>query len=147
MTAGGKNVAPQPIENLLKANPFVEHAVMVGDGRKFVALLVVPSFANLETWAREHGIEFENRAELLHRPEVTKHLEAEVHRSLGPLASFETPKKMAFLDEDFTIQNGLITPTLKVKRRLIEERYGALIDGFYGEEAADAAVRPTREDR
>ncbi len=141
VTAGGKNVAPQPIENRLKSSPFIEHAVMVGDRRKFVSLLVVPSFANLEAWARKRSIEFDDRASLLRNPEVRKHLEAEVHESLRDLASFETPKKMAFLEDDFTIQNGLITPTLKVKRRLIEERFRGLIDGFYGEEAADAAVR------
>jgi len=108
-------------------------------------LLVVPSFANLEAWAEKQGIPFEDRDALLGRPEVREHLEAEVRRCLGPLASFETPKKMAFLQDDFTIQNGLITPTLKVKRRLIEDRYGEIIDEFYGEEAADEAVKPRKE--
>ncbi len=145
VTAGGKNVAPQPIENRLKSSPFIEHAVLVGDRRKFVSLLVVPSFANLEAWAEKQGIPFEDRDALLGRPEVREHLEAEVRRCLGPLASFETPKKMAFLQDDFTIQNGLITPTLKVKRRLIEDRYGEIIDEFYGEEAADEAVKPRKE--
>jgi len=141
VTAGGKNVAPQPIENRLTTSPFIEHAVLVGDRRKFVSLLVVPSFANLEAWARRQGIGFDDRSSLLRNPEVTKYLEAEVRARLGDLASFETPKKMAFLEDDFTIQNGLITPTMKVKRRLIEERFQDLIDGFYGDEAADAAVR------
>ncbi len=141
VTAGGKNVAPQPIENRIKASPFVEQAVIVGDRRKFVSLLVLPAFANLEAWAEEHGLPVDDRAALLHHPEVRAHLEAEVRRSWGSLASFETPKKMAFLEEEFTIQNGLVTPTLKVKRRIIEERYADVIDAMYGDEASDTVVR------
>jgi long-chain acyl-CoA synthetase len=141
VTAGGKNVAPQPIENRIRANPFVEEVVMIGNRRKFVSLLVLPAFANLQAWAKERGIPFEDRAALLRHPEVTAHLEAEVRRSWGALASFETPKKMVFLEDDFTVRNGLVTPTLKVKRRLIEDRYADAIDDMYGDEASDAVVR------
>jgi long-chain acyl-CoA synthetase len=140
VTAGGKNVAPQPIENRLKSNPFVEQAVMVGDRRKFVSLLVVPSFVNLEAWATEQGITWSGRAELLARPEVQAHVEAEIAVGLDDLSPFETPKRIALLEEEFTIQNGTLTPTLKIKRRVVQDRFKELIDGFYSEEAADVAV-------
>ncbi|MFQ5537213.1 MAG: AMP-dependent synthetase/ligase [Gemmatimonadota bacterium] len=141
VTAGGKNVAPQPIENRLKSNPYIEQAVMVGDGRKFVALLVVPSFANLEAWAAEKGIAYADRRNLLDEPEVKAFLEEEVAKNLEGLASFETPKKIALLDEDFSIEGGTLTPTMKVKRRVVQERFKDIIDRLYEEEPADRARR------
>jgi long-chain acyl-CoA synthetase len=140
VTAGGKNVAPQPIENRLKANPFVEQLVMVGDRRKFVALLVVPAFGPLELWARQHAIGWSDRSELLSSAEVQRMLEREILGGLDDLASYERPKKMALLEEEFTVENGTLTPTQKVKRRVVQERFKPVIDAFYQEENADRAV-------
>ncbi|HSM62171.1 MAG TPA: long-chain fatty acid--CoA ligase [Longimicrobiales bacterium] len=131
VTAGGKNVAPQPVENRLKSSPFIEQAVMVGDRRKFPSVLIVPSFEAVEPWARERGLTWSDRDELLDLPEVREHLEAEVRRGTRDLASYETPKKIAFIAEEFTIGNGSLTPTLKVKRSVIQERFKALIDELY----------------
>jgi long-chain acyl-CoA synthetase len=141
VTAGGKNVAPQPIENRLKANPLVEQAVLIGDRRKFVALLMVPNFVNLEAWARERGLRWGTRADLIELPEVVRHVEEAIAAELKDLASYERPKKIALLEHEFSIQNGLLTPTLKVKRRVIQDRLKDVIDELYGDEAVDAAIR------
>jgi long-chain acyl-CoA synthetase len=139
VTAGGKNVAPQPIENRLKTHPLVEQVVMIGDKRRYCSLLVVPAFRLLETWARQQGISFSNREELVQDPRVVAHVESEVLGTLGDLASFERPKKIALLAHDLTVENGFLTPSLKVKRRVVQEKLDAVIDRLYAEEAADAA--------
>jgi len=131
VTAGGKNVAPQPIENRLKGNRFVEQAVLIGDGRRFVSVLVVPAFEPLEAWARQKGVAWSDRADLLRDEAVKAHMEAEVMRELKGLASFEAPKKVALLSDEFTIADGTLTPTLKVKRRVIQDRFKDVIDGLY----------------
>ena len=140
VTAGGKNVAPQPIENRLKTNPFVEQLVMVGDRRKFCALLVVPSYENLDRWAREQGIDPSDRKALLRDSRVHDLMEREVMGQLGPVASFERPKKIALLEEEFSVEDGTLTPTQKVKRRVIQERFSALIDEFYDDQNEDVTV-------
>jgi len=131
VTAGGKNIAPAPIENRLRESLFVDQVVMIGDGKNFPALLVVPSFHVLERWARERGVGFQDRGTLLGDPSVQAHLKAEIFGALGPLASYETPKKVGLLQEEFTIEGGILTPNLKVKRRVVRERYGSLIDALY----------------
>lgn len=131
VTAGGKNIAPAPIENRAKKSRFVDQAVMIGDGRSFPALLVVPSFEALEPWARSRGMVVAERHTLLKEPGVQELMKREVFESLGPLASFETPKKLGLLQEEFTIEGGILTPNLKVKRRVVGERFGPLIEKFY----------------
>jgi long-chain acyl-CoA synthetase len=135
VTAGGKNVAPQPIENRVKDSAFVEQVVMVGDRRKFTSLLIVPSFPALEAWASDLGLSWDDHGALVELPEVKRHMEAEVRRGFQGLASYEIPKKIAILREDFTIANGCLTPTLKVKRRVIQDRFQSLIDGLYDDSA------------
>lgn len=137
VTAGGKNVAPQPIENLLKTFPMVEQAIVVGDRRRYCALLVVPAFDALESWARQQGIVWTDRAALLQEPAVRAHMEAETLGRLSGLASFERPKKIALLEEELTIENGFLTPTMKVKRRVVRERLDHVIDSLYVGEAVD----------
>jgi long-chain acyl-CoA synthetase len=135
-TAGGKYIAPQPIEMLVKRNKFVANAIMYGDRRKFPIILIVPNFDNLERWAQERGLTYASRAELLQLPDAQAKVEREVMSMLRELAKFETPKKVVMLEHDFTIENGELTPTLKVKRREVEKRYRGLIDGAYA--SADA---------
>ena len=139
VTAGGKNVAPQPIENRLKTHPLVEQVIMIGDRRKYCSLLVVPAFDKLESWARANGIVWGSREELVKDPRVVDYVEREVLGSLDDLASFELPKKIALLAEDLTVENGFLTPSLKVKRKVVQERLSSVIDGLYEEEAVDAA--------
>ena len=140
VTSGGKNVAPQPIEIILKRNRYVEQPVIVGDGRKFVSLLVVPGFAELEAWASGQGIPAADRGALLGHRRVRDFLQDQIFSELKDLASFEKPKKIAFLTEEFTIEDGSLTPTEKVKRKVVEERLHALIDRLYSEEAVDQTV-------
>ena len=131
VTSGGKNVAPQPIENLLQMNPYIRSAVILGDRRKFVSALIVPDFEKLEAYARAHGFPFSDRSELCRREEVVSFLLAEVQRATPYLASYERVKKIAVLDRDFEIDAGEITPTLKIKRNIVEEKYRDLIDALY----------------
>ncbi|MGH7522096.1 MAG: AMP-dependent synthetase/ligase [Gemmatimonadales bacterium] len=139
-TAGGKYIAPQPIEGMIKRNKFVANAVLYGDRRKFPIVLVVPNFDNLERWARERSLSYATRAELLRMPDVVAKVEREVMSQLHDLAKFETPKKVVLLENDFTIESGELTPTLKVKRRVVEKRYKELIDAAYAASDAMAAA-------
>jgi long-chain acyl-CoA synthetase len=134
VTAGGKNIAPQPIENLVKTNKFVTQAVMIGDKRKFPSILVVPNFEQLEGWARKRNIMWTDRAQLIATPAVQTKMEQEVMSKLEGLAHFETPKKVALLEHDFSLERGELTPTQKVKRRVVDQHYKQLIDALYTEE-------------
>ena len=131
VTAGGKNIAPGPIENLVKENRFVDQVVMIGDQRHFPALLVVPSFHCLDGWAKSVGVTAKNRRDLLKESRVKEHLGKEVFGALGDLASFERPKKIGLIHEEFTIEGGILTPNQKVKRRVVRDRYGPLIEQVY----------------
>jgi long-chain acyl-CoA synthetase len=137
VTSGGKNVAPQPIENLLKTIPYISNVVVIGDRRKFVSALVVPNFEKLEEWARSAGIAFGSREELVRDKRVEAFLQAEIDKATPNLASYERVKKLRALSRDFELEQGEITPTLKVRRGSIEARYRELIDGMYREEPLD----------
>ena len=131
VTAGGKNIAPQPIENMLKTNKYVSQAVMIGDKRKFPVVLIVPDWDQLEKWASHKQIVWTSRAELMAMPTVQAKIEKEVKSQLQGLASFEMPKKVLLIEQDFSIERGELTPTLKVKRRVIDKTYKAQIDALY----------------
>jgi len=133
VTAGGKNLAPQPIENMLKTNKYVSQAVMIGDKRSFPIVLIVPEWDQVEKWAASQGIRWTSRAELLAMPTIETKMEKEVKTQLVGLASYETPKKIALLEHDFSVERGELTPTLKVKRRVIDKTYKPLIDSLYQE--------------
>ena len=130
ITAGGKNVSPQPIENTLKANPYVQTAVVVGGGRKFISALIVPNFDKLEAYAKAKGIPFGSRNELVGREEIASFMLAEVNRATPNLASYERIKKIVLLDRDFDADTEL-TPSLKVKRHIVEKVFKPLIDLLY----------------
>jgi long-chain acyl-CoA synthetase len=131
VTAGGKNIAPQPIENAVKTNKYVSQAVMIGDKRKFPIMLVVPNWDNLEKWAKRGNILWTDRKSLLAMPTIQKKMDKEVREQLHGLASFEMPKKIGLLEHDFSVERGELTPTLKVKRRVIDKTYKDVIDGLY----------------
>ncbi len=134
VTAGGKNIAPQPIENRVKTNPYVNQVVMLGDRRKFPILVIVPEFAALESWARGQGVEWESREALVRDPRTVEFMEGEVLGTLADLARYERPKRVALLPRELSIDAGEITPTLKVRRRIIEEKYAEFIEPLYAEE-------------
>jgi len=130
-TAGGKFVAPQPIENLLKTSPFIANAVVVGDRRKYVSALIVPNLAAVEAEALKTGIPFSKPAELAASPWTHGLIEAEINRLSADMAQYEKIKKFALLPEDFSFANGGMTYTLKLRRRIIEQRYRETIDQLY----------------
>ncbi len=133
VTAGGKNVAPQPIENLLKTNPYISNVMVIGDRRKFISALIVPELEKLKEYAKSSGIDYESISDLTRKEEVLNFMLSEVERSTPNLASYEKVKKIALLDREFDIGKNEVTPTLKVKRNIVEKKYKDLIDAFYQE--------------
>jgi long-chain acyl-CoA synthetase len=133
VTAGGKNIAPQPIENKIKTNKYVSQAVMIGDKRKFPIVLVVPNWDSLEKWAKLHNIIWTERAQLLVMPTIRAKMDKEVKKELEGLARFEQPKKIGLLEHDFSIERGELTPTLKVKRNVVTEHFEAQIEAMYAD--------------
>jgi long-chain acyl-CoA synthetase len=136
VTSGGKNIAPQPIENRLKTNQLFAEVVMIGNKRHFPAALVVPNFEPLEKWARERGLEAASREELIAKAEVVELYEKTIGELSSELAQFEKIKKITLLAREFTLEAGELTPTLKVKRRFVEQKYKELIDRMYDGTAA-----------
>ena len=130
-TSGGKFIAPQPIENSLKANLLVSEAALLGDKRKFPAVLIVPSFADLEEWARSHGVKFSSRKELVRSPHVQSLYEGIVEELNRNLAQFEKLKKVLVIHEELSIADGTLTPSMKLRRRHLEARYRKEIDALY----------------
>ncbi|MHB8094293.1 MAG: AMP-dependent synthetase/ligase [Candidatus Aminicenantales bacterium] len=137
VTSGGKNIAPQPIENTLKTIPYITTAVVIGDRKRFVAALIVPNFEKIEQYARSSGIAFADRSALVRNPAVVDFVKAEIDRATPGLAPYERIKKIALLDRDFEIEKDEITPSLKVKRSNVENRYRDVIDAMYAEEGGD----------
>jgi len=133
VTAGGKNVAPQPIESQLKRSPFIDSAVLVGDRRPFITALISPNFLELERWATGAGIQVSGPRDLVAHPEVRLLYEGIVSLTNGALARFEQVKKFAILPVTLTIESGHLTPTLKVKRRVVEQEFASLVDAMYTE--------------
>ncbi len=133
VTAGGKKIAPQPIENLVRRNPLITNAVLLGDKRKFPILLVVPDWRALSSWAAERGLAAKTPEQLLAIPDAVAKVERDAVVNLRDLASYEMPKKILLIKDDFSIERGELTPTLKVKRRVVEREYKELIDQAYEE--------------
>jgi long-chain acyl-CoA synthetase len=132
-TAAGKFVAPQPIENALKNSPYISNAMIVGDQRKFVVALLVPNSTAVAGKAAEQGISFTSNTQLAAHPWVRALLESEVQRLTANLAQYESIKRFALLPEDFTFDNGSLTFTLKLKRRIVEQRYHKIIEELYSD--------------
>jgi len=142
-TAAGKFVAPQPIENALKTSPYILNAMVVGDKRKFIAALIVPNAATVSAKAAEQGIKFTSNVEMAAHPWVRSLIEAEVKRLTANLAQYETIKRFALLPDDFTFDNGSLTFTLKLKRRVVEQQFHDVIEQLY---ADVAEPRPLLQD-
>ena len=132
-TSGGKYIAPQPIENMIKASRFVSQVVVVGDGRKFASALIVPNMESLQSYAKLKGIECSSDVELVNNQRIVNLIERQVTKLTPDLARYETIKRIALLDHELTIDGGEMTPTLKVKRRFVEQKYKEIIDQLYNE--------------
>ncbi len=133
-TAAGKFVAPQPIENRLKTSPFISGAVVLGDRQRFIIALIVPNFAAVEAKARELQLAFTSPAEIAANPWVCGLIRGEIDRLTPHLAQYETIKRFALLDHDFSFEGGDLTYSMKVKRHVVAERYRDLIASLCSEE-------------
>jgi long-chain acyl-CoA synthetase len=131
VTAGGKNVAPQPIENELKRSPFIDTAVLIGDRRPYIVALISPSFVDLERWAAKHGIDWSDHEDLVAHPDVAQLMEETVAGVNHSLARYEQIKKTRTLPVTLSVEAGQLTPTLKVKRRVIEQQFADTIQQLY----------------
>src|SRR5271166_111955 len=132
-TSGGKFIAPQPIENSLKLNPLVGTAAIIGDRRKFAFVLISPNFALLEEWARSNDVGFSSRAELVANAKVQALYDGIVEEINKSLARFEKLKRVLLVADEFTADNGALTPTMKLRRRVVEDRYRLQIDDLYAQ--------------
>lgn len=133
-TSGGKYIAPSPIEQMIRASRFVSQAVLVGNERKFAAALVVPNFDMLESYAKHKGLDLKTPSEFCSNPKIIDLIERQVARYTDGLARFESVKKVALLEKEFSVEGGELTPTLKVKRRVIDQKYKDIIDQFYADD-------------
>jgi long-chain acyl-CoA synthetase len=131
VSSGGKNIAPQPIENLFLSSKFIEQFVLIGDKRMFCTALVVPDFDALKEHARAAGISFNFNHDLVKNPVIYQLIDQEVEKLQKDLANFERVRKFILLAKPFTIEDGEMTPTLKIKRKVVEEKYAYLIDSMY----------------
>jgi long-chain acyl-CoA synthetase len=138
INAYGKNVAPAPIENSLKSSRFIGQAVVIGDRRKFLSALLVPDFEALKPWAERQGIGATDNKALIQDPRVRALIAQEVDNVNSGLASFEKIVAWELLPEEWTLETGELTPTQKVKRRVINEKYGDILERLYAESEAKA---------
>lgn len=130
-TSGGKYIAPQPIEQLIKGSRFVNQVVLIGNGRKFPAALIVPDWESIESYVQLKGIDCHSRAELCRHPRIIDLFERQIAALTPNLAQYEKVKKVALLEHELTIESGEMTPTMKVKRRVVDQKYKDVIDKLY----------------
>ncbi len=138
-TSGGKFIAPQPIESSLKANALISEAAVIGDRRRFPAVVIAPSFAVLEEWASQNNVKWKTHQDLVKHPRVQALYEEIVREVNANLAQFEKLKKVLVLHEELSVDHGTLTPTLKLRRRKVEERYRHLIDKMYADAIPETA--------
>ncbi|MCU0576107.1 MAG: AMP-binding protein, partial [Desulfobacterota bacterium] len=131
VTSGGKNISPQNIENTLVTSPFIEQVAIIGDNRKYLAALIVPSYATLEAWAKDNNIAFTGRKDLAGKPEVQKLYEKELEEHMKDYARVEQIRKFTLLETEWSQDTGELTPTMKVKRKVINQKYGPVIEAMY----------------
>ncbi|HON79803.1 MAG TPA: long-chain fatty acid--CoA ligase [Spirochaetota bacterium] len=131
ITSGGKNIAPQMIELIMAEDLFIEYIAVVGDGRKYISALIVPSFENLEDWAAKNNITFSGREDLIKDPKVIEFYKSIIDNRQKDLGQVEQIKTFTLLPKEFSQETGEITPTMKVKRKVVQEKYKDLIDAMY----------------
>ncbi len=132
-TSGGKYIAPQPIEQLIKSSRFVNQVVVIGNDRKFASVLIVPDWEQLESYAKLKNLNLRTRSEFCSDPRIIDLFERQIAARTQNLAGFEKIKRVALLDEELTVEGGELTPTLKVKRRIVDQKYRDVIDRIYAE--------------
>jgi long-chain acyl-CoA synthetase len=134
VTSTGKNVAPQPIEKAVESSRYIDQVIVLGDGRKFVSALVVPDFEALEKWAHDNNVSFASHEDLIGKEEVNDLIWQEIQAHQKQFSDYEKIRKFSLLPEPFSIEAGQLTPTMKIKRSVVEKQYGDLIEKMYAEE-------------
>ena len=130
-TSTGKYIAPSHIENLFLASKYIDQFVLIGDRRMFLSALIVPDFEAIQLYADENKIYYNNPAELVHTKEIYNMIEQEMLQVQKKLANYEKVRKFTLLEKPFSLENGEVTPSLKIRRKAVEERYGNLIEEMY----------------
>ncbi|HON37715.1 MAG: AMP-dependent synthetase/ligase [Desulfomonilia bacterium] len=133
ITAGGKNVAPQNIENTLVTDPFIEQAVVIGEGRKYLSALIIPNFAELVSYAKNQGISFDSNEDLIKKPEIISFYDDKIKNLMKDYSRVEQIRRFTLLPREFSIETGELTPTLKMKRKIISQNYKDVIEAMYKE--------------
>jgi long-chain acyl-CoA synthetase len=132
VSSGGKNIAPQPIESLFAGSEYIDQFVLIGDKRMYLTALIVPDMDALKQYAKTHGITYgDPKHELLKHPDIHRVIEQTIQTRQKDLANFEKVRRFSLLDEPFTIENGEMTPSMKIRRKAVEERYQELIESMY----------------
>jgi long-chain acyl-CoA synthetase len=133
ITSGGKNIAPQNIENTLVSDFFIEQAIVVGEGKKYLSALIVPNFHELNTYAKKQGISFDSNEDLIRKPEIISFFDEKIQTLMKDYARVEQIRKFTLLSREFSIETGELTPTLKVRRKAVTEKYAQEIEAMYQE--------------
>lgn len=131
VTSGGKNIAPQPIENLLTSNPFISHAMLIGDTKNFISALIVPNFEKMREWSRDSGLGDLTPEQMIQTEEIYNKMQAEIQATIAGLPRYEQVKKFIMLQHPWTVDGGELTPTMKLKRRVILRKFSSHIDALY----------------
>jgi len=131
VSSGGKNIAPQPIENMFLSNKFIEQFMLIGDRRMYLTALIVPDFDALKEFADTHQIPYQDNADLAAHPQINDLLEREINHIQKDLANYERVRKFTLLEKQFSIEEGELTPSQKIRRKVIEQKYQQIIDGMY----------------
>jgi long-chain acyl-CoA synthetase len=131
VSSGGKNIAPQPIESLFLSSKYIEQFMLIGDRRMFLTALIVPDFDTLKQYADSHRIQYKSNADLASHPKINELIERNIADIQKDLASYERVRRFTLLDRQFSIEDGELTPTQKVRRKIIEERYAHVIERMY----------------
>jgi long-chain acyl-CoA synthetase len=131
ITSSGKNISPQNIENALMASHFIEQLAVIGDNRKYLSALIVPAYTPLETWAKQNNITFTSRKDLISKPEVKQLFESEIEQYMKDFALFEQIRKFNLLETEWSQDTGELTPTMKLKRKIINQKYASQIESMY----------------
>jgi len=131
VSSGGKNIAPQPIENLFLSNKYIEQFMLIGDRRMFLTALIVPDFDALKEYADSHQIQYQDHVELTGHPRINDLIEKEINQIQKDLANYERVRKFTLLEKQFSIEEGEMTPSQKIRRKIVEQKYSQLIDNMY----------------
>lgn len=134
VNAGGKNIYPGPLEDGLKTSTWIDQVVLLGEKKNFITALIVPDFEQLKSYASQQGIDFKDHQDLIAKPEILAIYEKEVKNFSKNMASHEKVRKFKLIASEFTVETGELTPTMKVKRKVIEQKYHTLIDDMYSDD-------------